>query len=74
MRALPTVQIYSSGRVTSPTDNQLALYTGSSWTNVTSTSPRHNTRKVAFIAAPVSGLAAAGAYLFGGGYSCDAEL
>jgi len=74
MRALPTVQVYSSGRVSSPTDNLLALYNGSSWINVGSSSPRHNTRKIAFIGTLSSALTAAGAYLFGGGYDCDAEL
>ena len=74
MRTEPTVTIYSSGRVSSPTDNRLAIYNGVGWLNTASCSANVNAKKVGFNGTVSSALTAAGTYLIGGGFDCDAEL
>ena len=74
MRTEPTVTIYSSGRVSSPTDNRLAIYNGSAWLNTATCSANVNAKKVGFNGTVSSALTVAGVYLMGGGFDCDAEL
>ena len=74
MRTEPTVTIYSSARVSSPTDNRLAIYNGVGWLNTASCSANVNAKKVGFNGTVSSALTAAGTYLIGGGFDCDAEL
>ena len=74
MRTEPTVTIYSSGRVSSPTNNRLAIYNGTGWLNTATCSANVNAKKVGFNGTVSSALTAAGVYLIGGGFDCDAEL
>ena len=74
MRTEPTVTIYSSGRVSSPTDNRLAIYNGSAWLDTATCSANVNAKKVGFNGTVSSALTVAGVYLMGGGFDCDAEL
>ena len=74
MRTEPTVTIYSSGRVSSPTDNRLAIYNGVGWLNTATCSANVNAKKVGFNGTVSSALTATGVYLIGGGFDCNAEL
>ena len=73
MRASPTVNFYSSARVSSPDDGKMAVYSGA-WYNLTSQTAQTNTRRLGIKGVYSSGLTVGNTYLIGGGFECGAEL
>ena len=74
MRASPTVNFYSSARVSSPTDGKMALYTQSAWVNLSSNTANPNTRRLGIKGTSATNFSAGQVYLIGGGFECGAEL
>jgi len=77
MRASPTVNFYSSGRVTGgsgPDDGKMALYDLSAWVNLASQTAQTNTRRIGIKGTSASGFTPGYVYLIGGGFECGAEL
>ena len=73
MRASPTVTFYSSGRVSSPDDGKMAVYSGA-WYNLTSNTAETNTRRLGIKGGYTPGLTTGNVYLIGGGFECSSEL
>ena len=73
MRASPTVNFYSSARVSSPDDGKMAVYSGA-WYNLSSNTAQTNTRRLGIKGVYSSGLTVGNTYLIGGGFECGAEL
>ena len=73
MRVTPTVNFYSSERVSSPSDGKMAIYDGAAWQNMSSNTATANTRRLG-IKGTYSSLASFHTYLIGGGFECVAEL
>ena len=73
MRASPTVNFYSSARVSSPDDGKMAVYSGA-WYNLTSNTAETNTRRLGIKGGYTPGLTTGNTYLIGGGFECGAEL
>ena len=73
MRASPTVNFYSSERVSSPDAGKMAVYSGA-WYNLTSNTAETNTRRLGIKGGYTPGLTTGNAYLIGGGFECGAEL
>ena len=74
MRTSPTVNFYSSGQVSSPSDGKMAIYDGSVWQNLTSNTVTSNTRRIGIKGGYTPGLASFHTYLIGGAFECGAEL
>ena len=74
MRASPTVNFYSSARVSSPTDGKMALYTQSAWVNLSANTASPNTRRLGIKGTSATNFSAGQVYLIGGGFECGAEL
>ena len=74
MRASPSVNFFSSGQVSSPSDGLMAIYDGSAWQNLTSNTVTSNTRRIGIKGGYTPGLASFHTYLIGGAFECGAEL
>ena len=74
MRASPTVNFYSSARVSSPTDGKMALYSQVAWVNLSSNTANPNTRRLGIKGTSATNFSAGQVYLIGGGFECGAEL
>jgi len=74
MRVTPTVNFYSSDRVSSPSDGKMALYNLSAWVNLSANVATANTRRLGIKGTSATNFTAGQVYLIGGGFECGAEL
>jgi hypothetical protein len=75
-RSSPTIVVYSSDLVGSPSANQIQYYNnaGTGWTNASSTGTGSNNNNTFAVAATTSGTTAGYSYFVGFGWTASAEL